>query len=282
MSTSTTTNPASPAQLKFIKNLFEAAAQHADVPGVQEEIVPVQNLLVLAIAAANDSSVTCEVDKRGASRCLDALKRAEKLIKAHVPMDTVKFRKLDDGAWGLIGSAEVVQTGALVKVAKYNADPEEKLVGEIISTEGPNVIARIRKVSAKDTVSPLVAAFHARFGTKFVGVALAPTSASDNDLAFWFIGERFVYQVIGGQGRVYQAPKVAKAVLARLAEMSDDEVKAAMVAYGLELGHCGACGRELTNQASRERGIGPVCVLKYGFGGAAKSIPVTYRRRWSS
>lgn len=34
------------------------------------------------------------------------------------------------------------------------------------------------------------------------------------------------------------------------------------VLYGKELGHCGRCGRELTNEASREAGIGPICAGK--------------------
>jgi len=32
--------------------------------------------------------------------------------------------------------------------------------------------------------------------------------------------------------------------------------------YGRELGHCGVCGRTLTNNDSIERGIGPVCAGK--------------------
>lgn len=33
----------------------------------------------------------------------------------------------------------------------------------------------------------------------------------------------------------------------------------ASMAYGRELGECGNCGRALTNEKSRERGIGPIC-----------------------
>jgi len=36
----------------------------------------------------------------------------------------------------------------------------------------------------------------------------------------------------------------------------------ALVRYGLELGHCGICGRTLTDEESRARGIGPVCIDK--------------------
>lgn len=50
-----------------------------------------------------------------------------------------------------------------------------------------------------------------------------------------------------------------------LRKIEDAGVQAAMVRYGLELGHCGHCGRTLTNEASREAGIGPVCSAKMGW-----------------
>lgn len=41
--------------------------------------------------------------------------------------------------------------------------------------------------------------------------------------------------------------------------------KAAMLRYGKEIGSCGHCGRTLTNQESRDLGIGPVCAGKLGW-----------------
>lgn len=35
--------------------------------------------------------------------------------------------------------------------------------------------------------------------------------------------------------------------------------------YGRELGKCGICGRTLTNDESRARGIGPICAESYGW-----------------
>lgn len=35
--------------------------------------------------------------------------------------------------------------------------------------------------------------------------------------------------------------------------------------YGRELGHCGVCGRTLTDEQSRAQGIGPVCIAKMGW-----------------
>jgi hypothetical protein len=44
-------------------------------------------------------------------------------------------------------------------------------------------------------------------------------------------------------------------------------IEAAMTRYGKELRVCGApmCGRTLTNEDSRKRGIGPICADKMGF-----------------
>lgn len=46
-----------------------------------------------------------------------------------------------------------------------------------------------------------------------------------------------------------------------LATIAKDPAAASM-RYGRELGHCGVCGLELTNEESRARGIGPICAGK--------------------
>ena len=40
---------------------------------------------------------------------------------------------------------------------------------------------------------------------------------------------------------------------------------AAAVAYGKRFGRCSICNRDLSDAASVERGIGPICAEKYGF-----------------
>ena len=50
-------------------------------------------------------------------------------------------------------------------------------------------------------------------------------------------------------------------ILAKIAE----DPKAALLLYGQEIGSCGHCGRTLTDETSRERGIGPVCARKLGY-----------------
>jgi hypothetical protein len=50
-----------------------------------------------------------------------------------------------------------------------------------------------------------------------------------------------------------------------LNKIAADGPKEAMLRYGKELGHCGHCGRTLTNPESIEAGIGPVCRGKMGW-----------------
>jgi hypothetical protein len=55
--------------------------------------------------------------------------------------------------------------------------------------------------------------------------------------------------------------ETAKAVLVLIAE----DPEAASKLYGRELGHCGICGRTLTDETSRANGIGPICAEKAGW-----------------
>lgn len=51
----------------------------------------------------------------------------------------------------------------------------------------------------------------------------------------------------------------------RVLMLISKDPKAAMLRYGTELGHCGHCGRTLTNEESRAAGIGPICAGKMGW-----------------
>jgi Family of unknown function (DUF6011) len=52
--------------------------------------------------------------------------------------------------------------------------------------------------------------------------------------------------------------------VAILRKIVDAGIKEAAIRYGQELGVCSVCGRQLTNEASRLAGIGPVCISKIG------------------
>lgn len=52
---------------------------------------------------------------------------------------------------------------------------------------------------------------------------------------------------------------------AALRAIAGQGVKECALRYGHELGKCGVCGRSLTNEASREAGIGPTCAAGSGW-----------------
>lgn len=93
-------------------------------------------------------------------------------------------------------------------------------------------------------------------------------STGDNDLVFYrvdrptegdYAGRVFVKMIIGG--RPAQSVRYANiaGILDRIAEHG---VEASAALYGQEIGRCCRCNRHLTDQVSRERGIGPECIKK--------------------
>ena len=100
--------------------------------------------------------------------------------------------------------------------------------------------------------------------------AVETEDGATNELAFYKVdrptegrwaGYVFVKLMISdGEQRLSRA--ASQAVLAKIAAVGPE---AASARYGHEIGECGVCGRTLTNDESRARGIGPVCVEKMGW-----------------
>jgi hypothetical protein len=105
--------------------------------------------------------------------------------------------------------------------------------------------------------------------------ALPNKVGGENDVSFYKIdrpdkgkyeGLTFVNQVLGGGfGSLLLPPARALDVIKRIAA----DPQTAMALYGHKIGQCGKCGLPLTNQASRERGIGPICARNLGWTDAA-------------
>lgn len=74
-------------------------------------------------------------------------------------------------------------------------------------------------------------------------------------------GYTFVDVQAGSDFIKLPSQRVRNAVIAKIAV----DPKEASLRYGREIGRCGVCGRTLTNQDSRDRGIGPVCADKMGW-----------------
>lgn len=95
------------------------------------------------------------------------------------------------------------------------------------------------------------------------GVVISPAKPESNNPGALYVKENGEYlgKITGGHfyGRNC-APDVERRILAFIADP-----KAAAEAYGIETGTCCICNATLTNKASIERGIGPICGEKYGW-----------------
>lgn len=76
-------------------------------------------------------------------------------------------------------------------------------------------------------------------------------------------GQREVVHTVGGHGDL---TNLSLEWVAKALEVLDTvDINEAAALYGTELGHCGRCGKTLTNDDSREIGIGPDCLKKGNF-----------------
>lgn len=65
-------------------------------------------------------------------------------------------------------------------------------------------------------------------------------------------------------GKFFCSNECNEATEEKVIEVASDPFKAAK-AFGQRTGVCCCCGRELTNEASRKAGIGPICATKHGW-----------------
>ena len=75
-------------------------------------------------------------------------------------------------------------------------------------------------------------------------------------------GYRFLDELFGAPGDFRKEPIRGNAKFQILGVIGGDPD--ALARFGKELGACGVCGSPLTDAASREAGIGPVCLAKLG------------------
>lgn len=120
----------------------------------------------------------------------------------------------------------------------------------------PEVEAAFSRARAKGVKFPKM---------RMAGFTMSPASESSaNAGAIYVKSSEGVYlgKVLGG---VFSKSRDCSPELqAKVLEVAKDP-KAAAVAYGKEYGVCSVCGRELSDAASVERGIGPVCAERMGW-----------------
>lgn len=100
------------------------------------------------------------------------------------------------------------------------------------------------------------------FRTMHIDISAAKeTSRNPGALYVKHDGE-YVGKIAGGK---FHATYAAKSdTLAKVLEVAANPLEMATL-YGKQTGNCSCCGRELTDPASVEAGIGPICASKWGF-----------------
>lgn len=92
-----------------------------------------------------------------------------------------------------------------------------------------------------------------------------PSLTGNNDLDFFRVdrkgddgksGRTFIKRVIGGHPRTNIKFPQYRPVLEAIQEQG---IEASRTLYGIEIGQCWKCNRELTDEESRRNGIGPIC-----------------------
>ena len=88
----------------------------------------------------------------------------------------------------------------------------------------------------------------------------APDSGVNAGAIYVKVNGEYAGKVTGGYWLPCRAPE---GTLEKLQEIAKDPLGSA-VAYGKRTGNCSACGRDLTNHGSIEKGIGPICAERWG------------------
>lgn len=99
--------------------------------------------------------------------------------------------------------------------------------------------------------------------------ALRDVDGYKNEVAFFKVDRpiegRWAGQTFVKQYRSDEELPVRGDGARKVLELIAQDPKSAMILYGTETSKCGHCGRRLTDDESRARGIGPVCAEKMGW-----------------
>ena len=92
----------------------------------------------------------------------------------------------------------------------------------------------------------------------------SPAGASSANAGAVYVkqGETYLGKVLGG--KLFASRDCDNETRDRIVAAATDP-QAAAIAYGKKFGKCAVCARELSDPASIERGIGPICAENYGW-----------------
>lgn len=90
----------------------------------------------------------------------------------------------------------------------------------------------------------------------------APEAGKNAGALYVKEGEEYLGKILGG--KFLKVRSCGAETESRVVAAASDP-EAAAVAYGNRVGSCSCCGKTLSNKASIDRGIGPICAEKYGW-----------------
>lgn len=166
----------------------------------------------------------------------------------------------------------------LQAVAKYGSLTvgQEQAVEKMMAREAqwqarqsaPPVEVDVSKISAAFDQARS-AASQAGEGLKYLHLRMgnfvcSPAGANSRNPGSIYVKEDGTYLGKITDGKFTRSRECSDAQVESLREVARDPAEAAR-AYGLRTGQCSICGRELTREESRERGIGPICAGRFGF-----------------
>lgn len=274
--------------VRLMASINEAAAS-ATPEGVQDAVSAIGTLVHLP-TIVSDSWQT--VSKADASTTIDALVRIERTLKAARPVEAepqypglpaLRQRVITTRFFGKCcqcgGPTKAHVDLAVQERGMWSAwcltcattDPAERLAAEAAERAAAEAE---RQAVAEATARAIVLALRA-FDAMGMSARVRPklrfalpSATGNNDLDFFTVSVTSfrgvpngvsVCRVIGGHADQPLAITQGLPVLERLL---DTDVRTAATRYGQHLGYCCRCGRHLTDQFSRDAGIGPECATK--------------------
>lgn len=202
-----------------------------------------------------------KLSKKAATKLIDELK-----------LDAI--RKPTEGQWSFLDSlvSNRDPNGELTKILqalKDDPDTSFELVSATINAvkvmpvvATPTDTTLGTDAALWDELAGSLADLGGQHGARF---AVDTEDGASNKLAFWVVVRRgtriFLNQYIGGSGAV-RVRMSRPAQLAVVKKIHAAGPRDAMIRFGHELGVCGRCGTELTDDTSRANGMGPVCIDK--------------------
>ena len=150
---------------------------------------------------------------------------------------------------GSLSEKQMFAASAMLMKIKQNKEDKQS---NIVSIDLSNV-KKIFDKAHEAIKSP-------KFRVDNMVLSRAPDSGVNAGAIYVKVNGEYAGKVTGGYWLPCRAPE---GTLEKLQEIAKDPLGSA-VAYGKRTGNCSACGRDLTNHGSIEKGIGPICAERWG------------------